>query len=705
MLAAICGVLITVHGRYDVPGKKGGEKRGEGSGGDSLFTTTAAPFNAIDSIGDGSSDGSGSGVDAGFDCIVTSNADTMDAGTLRWCIVEANSRRTIPTSITFDIFAIGSNQTTIIPHRLLPSINTPMTIDGGIHTTIDTRGDERKSVGIIIDGRNDVQHMVSGLSLLADDVVIRGLAIIGFGQNGVVVAGKRAKIQGEFLDNKEVGIFLNKNASDAVIGGGAIPTVIGGNGNTNIYSAAPRLWVYDNVFVGVSPGGRVLNKIDASTNYYGAGFVYGIKLTVTAIDSKIFTSNSGQIVIGGNSYGGIQCYAPRLTVSGHVYVGIMPNGAIVGNKGGGIVLKETAANARIGSDTVSTASGRFLVTNTIYISGNKGDGIYCDAPRLAVSNTWIGLGPLSGRQAALGNDGHGIRLGRTAIDARIGAAMFDECAQSGYMICTTATCCESTKVGLGGGHISFVGSSEDTLEDDHQYSGDGICEAAAGLLQLSSGFYTQVGDSVHDRASNPYGCFLEGRGLRLNKALDADKLDPCGSGWRAKGAACESAPAGFPILKCRPPIITNDLGSVFSDDPKIAAFVPPVYISANTGAGIFSEAPRLSVANTLVGLGPLGEHVKGVFGNNGIAGIVLEQSASGCNIGLAAHKHKFADMMESTVFISGNAGSGIRSSAPNLFVGMTVIGLDANRTKAGSAAAPNRGESISFFMYMMGRGT
>ena len=316
----------------------------------------------------------------------------------------------------------------------------------------------------------------------------------------------------------------------------------------------------------------------------------------------------------------------------------------------------------------------------IYISGNEGDGIRCNAPGLRIAaSTFIGLAPPAGSGAndkaaastlALGNHGHGIRLESTAVRARVGAPPYDECSPDGYMICTTSACCEFARKnlkieGVQDGTVSFI--TDRDLE----------CPAAVRLLQvavppisLGKGNY---GDLL------PHGCSanVDFSDWRVNTA--GDNSDPCGSGWRAEQKTCDAAkPTISPILKCIP---TTAVGSADADNVGLS----PIRISSNGGAGISCAAPQLAVANTIVGLGPSGEHVEGVFGNNygtdgdvdagqgSGGGIVLEKAAVRSSIGLEIDmSHKSA-----SVYISGNAGSGIQSAAPHLYVANTAIGLDA----------------------------
>lgn len=293
-----------------------------------------------------------------------------------------------------------------------------------------------------------------------------------------------------------------------------------------------------------------------------------------------------------------------------------------------------------------------LSSGTTFISNNNGHGIWCAAPQLYVANAWIGLSPNNSTTTAAGNGGDGIRLDFTASDARIGAAPFDSCSSGGYMVCTTASCCEIAKEKLETKIIAYV-------------SEDG-CKEAAKYLQLQDSEPQNVSSYFGNLYSSlwPYGCVLNDGVVYQNFDSRANKSEPCGSGWRATDQPDEEQTAPFmsPILKC-------------TDGATAVAW--PTRISANTGAGIKAAGPRLAVANTYVGLGSWGEHSPGVFGNKG-AGIVLDSTASSCKIGVDTKTG-------GTIFVGGNHGSGIQAAGANLHVVNAVIGIAGNRP------APNNG--------------
>ena len=276
----------------------------------------------------------------------------------------------------------GAASVTITLETELPAIAVPMVIDGGTRSYVvegDGGSAKRTTVGVILDG-SGLLGTKDGLKLSADDVELRGIAIVGFSYNGVAVYGKRAKVQGEFRDNGEAGVRVWPAALDAFIGGGSsqLPTIIGGNAN-GIHCEATRLTVQGNVFIGV----------DAESNDLGNS-KSGVWLNGAATFATIGSSNSNStdgIVIGCNNAHGICSQAPLLLIAGNVYIGEDPHGKKIGNSQNGVY--SSSYDLTIGSDSTDAAvvigwnlqngiSGRnkrLSVVGNVFIVGNGYNGI------------------------------------------------------------------------------------------------------------------------------------------------------------------------------------------------------------------------------------------------------------------------------------------------------------------------------------------
>jgi hypothetical protein len=413
-----------------------------------------------------------------------------------------------------------------------------------------------------------------------------------------------------------------------------------------------------------------------------------------------------------------------------------------------VVTNATTTQTSSTTTLPSTTLYSVFASNRVYITGNNRDGISCRAKNLVVSNTWIGLAPPHTAMATemdsttthvvtedvIGNGGAGIRLTSTAVDARIGTTPFNQCSAGGYVsyvVCTTASCCAAAKPALAAGNLALV----DTKES---------CKAAAKYLQLAATIMTEGAANYGD--SKPQGCHLSAGNLYLNDNW-VGRPDPCGLGWRAAYNVCPAAktpPLTPTIMQCTSPNQNTNNQSVSS---LTAVRISGNKDTGITSAAARTAIAHTIVGLGPTGLySPDG---RDAFGNGGAAGIVLDKSAAKATIGVDADSPRpygcecnghvssegkggpsctsryenkpmcyvdpdvcFNSRVSTTqtmpgtgismhystlacrpiavdittVYISGNTGSGIQNAAPGLNVGNAAIGFDAS-----GAAAPNTG--------------
>ncbi len=153
---------------------------------------------------------------------VTSVADS-GAGSLRQAINAADAAGGTNT-IAFDI--PGSGPQVITPLTALPSITSPVTIDGytqpGSSPNASSTGDNAVP-RIVIDGSQitAIQHSL-GLQVKADNSTVQGLVIRNFGGIGVVLSGSNDVLQGDFIGTDPTGKMAQPNSLGVgVIGAGA----------------------------------------------------------------------------------------------------------------------------------------------------------------------------------------------------------------------------------------------------------------------------------------------------------------------------------------------------------------------------------------------------------------------------------------------------------------------------------------------------
>ncbi len=367
--------------------------------------------------------------------LVTSPFDDGAQGTLRNAINQSNSTPG-PNTITFR----SDGGLHILLASALPDITTKVLIDGTsdpIYAGIPT---------VVIDGQNS-QSGTDGLTVdsSAAGTEIRGLGVINFSNNGIVINGAAGcivdgcyvgvdpgtssngpTVAGNLLD----GILLVNASGNTVGPNGAIGgNVISGNGNdgVDITGTSDSNSVLGNVIGldptsqtsmangnnGVEVKGGSLNSIGSGASPIFANVIsgnggYGVALdtgsATTAISGNLIgTDGSGAVAIG-NTLGGISINGATDTTVGGQRISVSNNSGnlISGNTGPGITLQ-----GNIGTATV--IQGNYIGTDITGATAlaNQGDGINnIDASNATIGGTTAGLANLIS-----GNLGNGITLG------------------------------------------------------------------------------------------------------------------------------------------------------------------------------------------------------------------------------------------------------------------------------------------------------
>jgi hypothetical protein len=173
--------------------------------------------------------------------------------TLRAALEQANASAGL-NRITFAIPGAGVH--TITPNDALPTSIGPVVIDA------TTQPAYASSPLIAIDG-SLAGSTRDGLEVTGDST-IRGLAITGFGGNGVVFTGGGNRVENCFIGldpdgtanpNSGAGVNVNDPVADFVGGVVAAGNVISGNGSHGVVvNGSGYAWVSGN-FIGTDPGG------------------------------------------------------------------------------------------------------------------------------------------------------------------------------------------------------------------------------------------------------------------------------------------------------------------------------------------------------------------------------------------------------------------------------------------------------------------
>ncbi len=405
-----------------------------------------------------------------------SNTKDGGPGSLRTAIYYAFDRSTgvppVPTTVTFNIptsdpnYSAGSGVFTIRPTAMMTAPGNGTTLDGG--SQADFAGDTNPAgPEIALDGskiallQEPLGIYAPGLTLRAANCVIKGLAITGFNQSGILmfqgndpngsattgnrIGGTTERERNVISGNAHYGIGLRDATSTGNVilgnhvgtdqaGGVAQPNGIAGvvihqgaHGNT-VGGSAPGAGnvisgnTYHGVYIGdAGSSGNLVQGNLIGTNSAGSAAVpngTGVGVTAAASSNTIGGTTAGaRNVISGNTYQGIAIDGAGTTqnrVQGN-HVGVNAAGtAALANGSAGISLFGGARSNTIGG--LAPGSGNV-------ISGNVYQGVTIDGADTSlnlVQGNLIGLD--RNGTAPVANGSSGVSLFNGAHDNTIGGA-------------------------------------------------------------------------------------------------------------------------------------------------------------------------------------------------------------------------------------------------------------------------------------------
>jgi len=304
---------------------------------------------------------------------VTTTADS-GTGSLRQAILDANATAGADT-IDFNIPGAGVH--TISLTSELPQITESVTIDGytqpGASPNTQSTSDDAVIL-IELDGYFVGCCGVSGITVLGDDVTLRGLAVNRFNFRGVSFYGANGHLEGCFIGIAPDGLQARGNGygGGASSGGSATGTVIGGAtpDKRNIVSGNAEhgisTWIDSTTtiqgnFVGVDATGTL-----AVPNLGNIGVFYGTVIIggLTATPG----TPPGNVISGSVLSAGIDVFTPDpVTIQGNL-VGTNSTGTGgVPNLSNGIVIQDGAgASLTVGGTDPGAPN---------VIADNSGNGI------------------------------------------------------------------------------------------------------------------------------------------------------------------------------------------------------------------------------------------------------------------------------------------------------------------------------------------
>lgn len=332
------------------------------------------------------------------------NGDGAPECTLRAAIQEANASAA-PSTIDFALTATDPNHSagtwTISPSTGLPSITTPMTIDGTTQPGfVPNTNPAPQAINwtqvIMIDGTSSINGS-AGLRVFADEVAISGLTIGNFYWSG--------------------GYGLEINADRTTVTAMSIGTDLTGLVAANL---AYGIWATgtDSVIGGPTPGDR--NLITGADNGQ-INFSPGIN---TMIDGNLIATNvdaSALLALWGT---GVEVWS-----GSNVTVGTPAAGNVIGGDRGmefGSVGGTIENNVFGTNDLFSVDLGGWQAFNTFgagtsitgNVVGNWDEGIAVTGDSSILTGNWIGTDP-SGT-VDLGNLDFGIEFANTGTNGTVG---------------------------------------------------------------------------------------------------------------------------------------------------------------------------------------------------------------------------------------------------------------------------------------------
>ncbi len=260
------------------------------------------------------------------------NALDSGGGSLRQAILDANNNEGADTiEFTIPVQAVH----TISPTSELPTITEAVVIDG--YSQPGSEPNSRQSGAIDADILTELNGInagdgADGLQIEASNVVVRGLAINRFSNNGIrVSSGTGTRIEGNFIGTDASGTLDWSNVDDGVDVEGAREVTIGG------ISSFQRNLISGNNGDGVELGGGGINKVQ--------GNLIGVQ-------------RDGSTIIDGSDVG-----VNIFSSSGNTVGGVEPGAAntIAFNSEEGVQL-----------DRFASTTGNRILSNSIYSNGALG---------------------------------------------------------------------------------------------------------------------------------------------------------------------------------------------------------------------------------------------------------------------------------------------------------------------------------------------
>ncbi len=351
---------------------------------------------------------------------LVTNAGDSGPGSLRRALVDANTAAlTDRVTISFDIPGCGGPCRIHVVEALPEISRGDLLLDGysqpGAAPGLDLQGGT-----ILIELVGPGPAGPDGLRITGPDVEVRGLAVHGFGGNGVVVTGdgaRRVVVAGNYLGLDSTGaVSIGNGRAGIAISGGARQVRVGGpvTAEGNVISG--------NVGEGVAVLGDGTGEIEVIGNFIGTD-VGGFAAQAN-VGSGVLVAEGASGESSGLSGGEFGILVQDNLISGNQADGVRVDGAstsavrVVSNLIGRDSLNNIALSN--GGDGVHVMNGAhdILITTSEdgqpnVIAGNFGHGVQLErANNITIRGAFIGTG--RGGQTVMPNGGSGVRVAHSA---------------------------------------------------------------------------------------------------------------------------------------------------------------------------------------------------------------------------------------------------------------------------------------------------
>ena len=585
--------------------------------------------------------------------MVTNNNDS-GAGSLRQAILNSNATSGTATN-TID-FNVGTKND-IEPTLILPAITHPVVIDGTSDPISANNGDEPY---VVLDGdyatrlyENDNQPIseINGLTIEVSGCTVRGLVIIGWGNDGI---GIGSKANDEIIQDNQFGVAGGIIGSERTTPN-AVAIQVGNSTGDVIGGATPEdtNLIGDSTTAAIELGGTGTNVFN---NDIGTSLGYNVYENGTLTDltfpnaTGIVVSGSDNLinanVISGNH--GFAVIATGKASVGNLIlnnnIGLDTKGLYaIANNGSGVELTDGTSNDQVNGNTIVASNGPGVEVSGKGTNDNTIDG------------NDIGVLP-SNPHEQLGNTGDGVLISGGAQDNTVGSAASPNVISQngGYGVDITGTGTDYNTVAN-----DFIGT-----DPTGRYS---LGNGSGGVLIASKASDNDVGGSGRGNVisgNRGYGIDISGIGT------DANLVASNYIGTDATGAVAVANSGGGVLISGAS---NNVIGGRGLSN----------VISGNNGNGlsIISNAATNYVEDNVIGLDA---SQSGVLGNTG-DGVYIASSNN--FVGLVGKGGEL--QVANGNVISGNGNDGVEL-AGNFAQFNSVLNNIIGTNYLGNVAMPNQ---------------